>query len=198
MSVDLFEIYKDGDIKQVPMAGEDKIVIMDDNNQRTNETVNIGEDAKLKPVSATDGKTYNILEISDPAKAKEAFKTIAANTDKEYGLINYNQSNGNSNSAIVSQGETDKVNAGGVADALYDKNGKSVSEIIHNHPNNTTPSGYNRMTGEIELPLRGDAKGATSYSRNSRGEFIKWGVYNSAFNSIYRYDAEKVYHGEAY
>ena len=193
---DIFEVYKNGDIKQIKQEGEDVVVIMDENNERTDITVNIGEEVKLQKFSKND-KPYNILSINNQTKAEEAFKTIADNSDVEHALINYDDSEGNSKSVILNNEGSGEVNGTGVAVAL-DKSGNSVTEINHNHPHNTMPSGYDRTTGLVKTPISGDAKGATIYPTNSKGQPIKRGVYRPIFKTINRYDKNKVYPAKSY
>ena len=195
--MDEFEVYKNGEMKRIEKEGEDQVVVMDENGNRTDIIVNVGDDAKLRKIKS--GNTnVNILEINDQSKAKDAFKAITESATIEHGLINYTNFEGKEKSSIVNQGEEREVGASAVAKALYDKDGNSVSEIIHNHPNSTMPSGYDVMTGEVRTPLSGDAKITNMYPLNSKGIPIKRAVYRPIFNKINRYDKDKVYQGEEY
>ncbi len=198
MAPDEFEIYKDGSINQIEKEGEDIVIIMDENGERTDKTQLIGENAELLEISSTDGANYKILKVNDQEKAKSAFTLIADNSDVEHGLINYKNVEGEGKSAIVNQGEPNKVMASGIAKALFDKDGNAVTEVNHSHPNSTPPSGYDSAWGTVNTPLSGDAINATNYPTNSEGQPIKRGVYRPAFKKLTRYDDEKVYPGQDY
>ncbi len=195
---DIFEVYRDGSMKQIEQEGEDVVVLMDENGQRTDQTKTIGNDAELVNINSTNGTNSTVLKLNDTAKAKEAFKMIANDANIEYGLVNYNNSQGESKSAIITDGKSNSVNASGVAQGLFDANGNSVTEIIHNHPSSKPPSGFDPSWAELISPLFGDAKSATEYPVNSKGDPIQRAVYRPAFKTINRYDSQKYYPGEAY
>ncbi len=201
MVPDEFEVYQNGDIKQIETDSEDIVVIMDENGERTNETYIIGEDdsANLKEIQNTEGETYQVLEINYQNLAKEAFKGIANNSSVEFGLINYEDSNGDNNSAITTKGDEGAVAVSSVAKALYDVGGSAVNEIIHSHPNSTMPSGYDKSTGKVKSGSpKGDAAGAAQYPTNSKGQTIKRGVYRPAFGIINYYDKNNVQSAKKY
>jgi len=196
--MDEFEVYKDGTIKQIEKEGEDVVIIMDKNGQRTGQTQLIGEDAELLEISTSSGDNHKILKVNDQEKAKAAFTLIADNSDVEHGLINYENAEGESKSAIVNQGEPNKVTASGIAKELFDKNGNVVTEINHSHPQSTPPSGFDPAWGTLNTPLSGDAKRAINYPTNSKGQPIKRGVYRPAFKSLTRYDDKRIYPAQKY
>ena len=194
---DEFLVSPNGNIEQVAKEGEHIIVMLDNDGNRTGVTQNIGNDATLKEFSI--GETdVQILEIGDQAKAKDAFKVLSSNTDVEHSLINYDDSSGAGKSAIVNNGEPDNVVGSTIANAMYDKGGNTVSEINHNHPDSSPPSGYLVDTGEVlNYPL-GDNRNATQNPTNNRGEPIKRGVYRPAIQKINQYDANKFYPAKDY
>ena len=189
---DIFQVDQKGKITQIEAEGEDVLVVVDKKGNEIGNRVNIGDDANLRQFGE-----IQILEISDRCKAKEAFTTIADSAKKEFALVNMeNTDSGSKNSAIVGDGQR-SINSGDViAKGLYDGIGSNVvTDITHNHPGNSPPSGYNTQTGQNLNPNApiGDARNATSYSTNANGQPIIRNVYTPQNGKSYRYDNNQFY-----
>jgi RHS repeat-associated protein len=196
---DEFLVSPNGNIQQVAKEGEHVVVILNENGERTGVTQNIGNEASLKEINVGDKKAQ-VLEIGNQELSKEAFKKISDATNVEHSLINYTDANGDGKSAIANQGDPNHVSGSYIAKYNYDVNGNSVNQVIHNHPGDSPPSGYDQQTGEIlNYPL-GDNRNATdiNFKTNNKGEVIMRAVYRAAFKQINRYDDKKVYSGEDY
>jgi len=194
---DIFQIDQKGKITQIEAEGEDVLVVVDKDRNEIGNRVNIGDDANLRQFGDTQ-----ILEISDQSKAKEAFKEISDNTKREFGLINKEDTTtGIKDSAIVGDGERSENSADMIAKGLYDGIGDTVvTEIIHNHPGNSTPSGYYGNTGEVINPSSpiGDAVNAINYPTNSQGQPIIRKVYTPKNGNVTRYDNNQFYPSEKF
>jgi RHS repeat-associated protein len=189
---DIFQFDQSGKITQISAPGEDVAVVVDKKGNEIGNRVNIGNDANLREFGDTQ-----ILEISDQSKAKDAFKEVSNNTKKEFGLINKEDtSTGVKDSAIVGDGHKSDNSADIIAKGLYDGIGNTVvTEIDHNHPGNSNPSGYYANTGEVinsENPV-GDAVNATNYPTNSQGQPITRQVYTPANGNATSYDKNQFY-----
>lgn len=188
---DIFQVDQKGKITQIEAEGEDVLVVVDKDGKEVGNRVNIGDDANLRQFGDTQ-----VLEISDQSKAEAAFTEIADNTKKEFALINKeNTDTGAKDSAIVGNGSTNENIGDGIAQGLYDGYGYVVTDITHNHPRNTPPSGYYINTGENINPANpiGDARNATSYPTNSNGQPIIRKVYTPKDKKTYTYDNERFY-----
>lgn len=76
-----------------------------------------------------------------------------------------------------------------------------VTTVDHSHPNGyPTPSGYDRKSGLNNNPLNpeADAKGATNYPNNSKGQAINRHVYDPSSKKAYKYDSKKFYPAQDY
>ncbi len=93
---------------------------------------------KLK-VGDTEKKVSTILLSSEEAGA-DLFKFLADNSDKEFGLITMK----NKNSLVMTSHESRNIPISLKAKELDRKWETRVLKIIHNHPHNTPPSGYDR------------------------------------------------------
>jgi len=193
---DIFQVDQDGKITQIKAEGEDVLVVVDNKGNEVGNRVNIGDDANLREFSTMG---VQVLEISDQSKALEAFTEVANNTKKEFALINKENSNtGLKDSAIVGDGEKSTNSGDIIAKGLYDLGDTAVTDITHNHPKNSPPSGYYVNTGENinpDSPI-GDARNATNYPTNSAGQPIIRKVYTPQSGKTYRYDKNKVYKPE--
>ena len=188
---DIFQVDQQGKITQIPAEGEDVLVVVDKKGNEIGNRVNIGDDANLRQFGDTQ-----VLEISDQSKAEAAFTEIADNTKKEFALINKeNTDTGAKDSAIVGDGSRTDNSGDKIALGIYDGYGYEVTDITHNHPGNTPPSGYYVNTGENINPADpiGDARNATSRPTNSNGNPITRKVYTPKDKKTYTYDNERFY-----
>ena len=74
--------------------------------------------------------------------ASSTFKFLADNSRVEYGLVN-----GSKKSTIVTQHFDNKVDINGIVNAAIG-NEERIQSIIHNHPNNSGPSGFGEKVGD--------------------------------------------------
>ena len=79
---------------------------------------------------------------------------------------------------------------------MYDGIGDTVvTEIDHNHPGNSTPSGYYGNSADVinpDSPI-GDAYNAINYPTNSQGQPITRQVYTPADGNATSYDKNQFY-----
>jgi RHS repeat-associated protein len=194
---DEFLVSPNGKIEQVDKEGEDVVVMVDRKGNRTGEKYNIGENAEL---IKGEGKTQALV-VNDQQKGHEAFKGIAEHTFVEFAKIEYNEAGSNSEKTmLITIGDLREVPATSVAEGL-EKSGATVTTIDHSHPNGyPTPSGYDRKTGinNSTTNPEGDAKGATNYPNNNKGQPINRNVYDPSSKKAYRYDSERFYPPQAY
>lgn len=195
-SDDIFQVDREGKIEQIEAEGDDVLVNVNRMGEEIGQRVNIGTDAEL----IDDGKVQT-LKIPDQSKAKEAFKEIADNTTREFSLINMvHKESGDKNSAIVGDGERRSSSGDIVAERDFQRFGQAITEITHNHPLNSTPSGYDPEAKKVfnrATPI-GDAVNATDWPTNTSNEPIVRKVYNSQTGKVYRYDDKQFYPAEDY
>jgi hypothetical protein len=77
------------------------------------------------------------FSVTSEAAGADLFKFFADNTKIEFGLIN-TKDNG---SLVMTNHKEGSVEASKTAQKLSDK-GQTVTSILHNHPNNSQPSGF--------------------------------------------------------
>ena len=95
----------------------------------------------------------------------------------------------------------ERVSASNFAAAIEKNKIGTVTTIGHSHPNGySEPSGYDRLSGKNINPLKptGDAKSATEYPTNAKGDPINRHVYVPRSNKAYKYDATKFYPAQVY
>jgi len=133
-----------------------------------------------------------VLEISDQGKAQEAFDEVAKTSNREFTLVNKeNSETGVKDSAIVGNGKRGTNSGDIIAKGLYDLGDTAVTDITHN-PKNYPPSGYDHRTGNNlnpDAPI-GDARNADSYKTNSKGQPIVRRA-RTKNGKTYTYDSEK-------
>ncbi len=194
---DEFLVSPNGSIKQVPKEGEDVVVMVDKKGNRTGETHNIGDDAQL---INGEGRTQALI-VNDQEKGHDAFKGIAEHTYVEYAKIEYNEAGTDSEKTmLLTIGERGEIPATTVAEGL-EKGGNTVTTVDHSHPNGyPTPSGYDRKTGKNNSTRNpeGDAKGATNYPTNAKGQPINRNVYDPSSKKAYKYDSTRFYPPQDY
>ncbi len=187
---DIFQIEHKGKITQIEAEGEHVVVVVDRKGNEISERIGIGDDANLLEF---DSMGVQVLEISDQDKAQEAFNEITSTSNREFALVNKeNSATGVKDSAIVGDGERDTNSGDIIAKGLYDLGDTAVTDITHNHPKNSPPSGYNPATGKNlnpDAPI-GDARNATNYKTNSKGQPIQRKV-TTKNGKTYTYDNEK-------
>jgi uncharacterized protein RhaS with RHS repeats len=115
--------------------------------------------------------------VNSESSGAELFKFFADNTKIEYGLIN-TQSDG---STVMTNHKESSVEASMTAQKLSDK-GQDVTSILHNHPNNSQPSGFR--------------KGATSGDKFVAGKYlpnVDRYVYHPRNSALIQYDKNSIF-----
>ncbi|MDR1859702.1 MAG: hypothetical protein LBR06_02115, partial [Bacteroidales bacterium] len=107
----------------------------------------------------------------------DLFKFFADNTKIEFGLIN-TQDNG---SLVMTNHKENKVGVSMAAQKLSD-NGQTVTSILHNHPNNSLPSGF--RAGDAS----GDKFAAAKYLPDAERY-----VYYPRNGALIQYDNNSIY-----
>ena len=120
------------------------------------------------------------FSVTNESAGGELFKFFADNTKIEYGLIN-TQSDG---SAVMTNHKAGSVNATGTA-LKMSADGMTITSIVHNHPNNSNPSGFG--TSDI----KGD-KSAARVLTNSHGHQVERYVYQSGTNNLVMYNSNRI------
>jgi len=121
-------------------------------------------------------KDATSFSITSEAAGADLFKFFADNTKVEFGLIN-TKDNG---STVMTNHKEGTVAVSMTAQKLSDK-GQTITSIIHNHPNNTDPSGFE--VGDKS----GDKFAADKYLPN-----VERHVYQSQNNVLVMYDNKSI------
>ena len=101
------------------------------------------------------------------------FKFLADNTDVEFGYIGTNDYL----SSVFTDNEENKIDMIKKANGLLSK-GNSISIMMHNHPKQTAPSGFN-----VEMK-----DGDKRVAEKMKGKGISFYVYRSLFNAVLPYN----------
>ena len=132
------------------------------------------EPNSITGVSQNDYQTTFTFE--NEGVASKTFKFLADNSGVEYGLVNSSQK-----STIVTQHDKEHVNTTGIINSAISNN-ETINYIIHNHPNNSGPSGFGKGS------TRGD-KYALRGTENKLGYNINAYVYQPRYNSIWPFSS---------
>lgn len=126
--------------------------------------------------SVNQNGNQTTFTFGDEGVASSTFKFLADNSSVEYGLINSSQK-----STIVTQHKEKSVNADGIIKSAINNN-EVINYIIHNHPNNSGPSGFSKgsKTGD-KFALQG--------IENKLGYNIQAYVYQPKYNSLWPFSA---------
>ena len=116
------------------------------------------------------------FSVTNETSGASLFKFFADNTKIEFGLIN-TQNNG---STVMTNHKEGSVNASATAQNLSDK-GQTVTSILHNHPNNSQPSGFRTSD------TRGDKFAANILPNVDRY------VYHPRNGALIQYDNNSIY-----
>lgn len=163
----------------------------------TNSDGTVNQDKKVSVEKGTFSESNELVTSNDnisgiktdnQTDAKTVFKFAAENTSVEFGLINYTEG-GVSKSIVLTNGEPNKVSASTVAKSI-ERRGAVITEVGHNHPRGTQPSGYNQRGTPLPGDPIGDRTNAVSYPNNSNGDPIKRFVYAPSNNAVFEYNAE--------
>ena len=103
-------------------------------------------------LNITQNENHTTFSFVNEDVAANAFKFMADNSSVEYGLVNCTQS-----STVVTQHLKGKVSIGDVVDAAISNN-EVIKSFIHNHPNNSGPSGYGMKKGDRQSIQKLEAK----------------------------------------
>ena len=128
-----------------------------------------------KARSFFSNKSATSFFVLDETKGADLFKFFADNLKIEFGLINTT----NDGSIVMTNHDDNSVRASKMAKELSDK-GVDITSILHNHPNNTPPSGFGSKD------KRGDKYAAMILPNIERY------VYQSSHNVLVMYDNESI------
>ncbi len=118
--------------------------------------------------------------MNSESRGSELFKFFADNTKIEFGLIN-TMSDG---STVMTNHKEGSVSASATAKKMSDK-GQTVTSVVHNHPNNSQPSGF--RTGATS----GD-KFAANLLINSHGYTVERYVYQPKTGNLIMFDEKSI------
>ena len=187
---DIWEIDYDGRIiNRIENKTQDAFyMVAKDSNGDYQRTFSVDEDGNKKYNSInfeygviTDSKKawfFNqetSFSINNESDGANLFKFFANNTKIEFGLIN-TQNNG---SLVMTNHQEHSIKVSKQAKRLS-MNGATVTSIVHNHPNNSYPSGFRKKDNH------GD-KYAAALISNSKGYRVEHYVYQpqkGAFNNV--------------
>jgi hypothetical protein len=120
------------------------------------------------------------FSVNSESSGTELFKFFADNTKIEFGLIN-TMSDG---STVMTNHKEGSVSASATAKKMSDK-GQTVTSVVHNHPNNSQPSGF--RTGATS----GD-KFAANLLINSHGYTVERYVYQPKTGNLIMFDEKSI------
>ena len=140
---------------------------------------------KYGTITGSEGEMWfnstTSFNVSDQSSGAELFKFFADNTMIEYGLIN-TESNG---SVVMTNHNEGSVQVIKMAKRM-NKNGQTITSIVHNHPHNTRPSGFNPDD------THGD-KFAVSHFQTSQGKKVEYYVYQPKYGTLVEFDNKMIY-----
>ena len=192
---DIWEIDYDGRIiNRIENKTQDAFyMVAKDSNGDYQRTFSVDEDGNKKYNSInfeygviTDSKKawfFNqetSFSINNESDGANLFKFFANNTKIEFGLIN-TQNNG---SLVMTNHQEHSIKVSKQAKRLS-MNGATVTSIVHNHPNNSYPSGFRKKDNH------GD-KYAAALISNSKGYRVEHYVYQPQKGRLIMYDINKI------
>ena len=192
---DIWEIDYDGRIiNRIENKTQDAFyMVAKDSNGDYQRTFSVDEDGNKKYNSInfeygviTDSKKawfFNqetSFSINNESDGANLFKFFANNTKIEFGLIN-TQNNG---SLVMTNHQEHSIKVSKQAKRLS-MNGATVTSIVHNHPNNSYPSGFRKKDNH------GD-KYAAALISNSKGYRVERYVYQPQKGRLIMYDKNKI------
>ena len=180
---DIYYIGIYGEIMEVEKDNEqEKFVLIqskkeDIPNTEQSEMVNISFKYGAIDIEYLDlnGQPITAYTMQNQQDAADLFKFFANNLNIEFGLILTTKE-----SFVMTKHSPRKVPVSGFAQSLDIKN-YTITNIIHNHPKNTGPSGFKKD------PKTGDAGAAISFNK-SHGFIIDRYVYKDKSNSLIKYN----------
>ncbi len=192
---DIWELNSEGRVtKTIKNTEIDQFVIIDNDGNRIEgntyeyQTVTGGFEVSPLGFSGGGGCTRRKavgegtgFSISNADSGAEIFQFIADNVSVEMGLITTQD-----NSSVVMTNHSENQVAVTATAMSMDKKGMAVSTIVHSHPSNSGPSGFN--PGDT----RGDRAAAARFS-SSQGNLTNHFVYQPGNNALILYDSKKVY-----
>lgn len=189
--MDIWEINSQGEIiNRIKDKTQDAFYMVDKNGSRTFMTDDDGnkyynsvsfEYGTITDVQKAGGWLFRRdatnFSVTSEAAGADLFKFFADNTKVEFGLINTSD-NG---SLVMTNHKASSVEASMTAQKMSDK-GQTVTSILHNHPNNSQPSGFgaNDRTG--------DKFAAARYLPN-----VDRYVYHARNGALIQYDNNRIY-----
>ena len=192
---DIWEIDYDGRIiNRIENKTQDAFyMVAKDSNGDYQRTFSVDEDGNKKYNSInfeygviTDSKKawfFNqetSFSINNESDGANLLKFFANNTKIEFGLIN-TQNNG---SLVMTNHQEHSIKVSKQAKRLS-MNGATVTSIVHNHPNNSYPSGFRKKDNH------GD-KYAAALISNSKGYRVEHYVYQPQKGRLIMYDKNKI------
>ena len=156
----------------------DRIILKKENGESV--ISNEYENGTIKMNDKMSGEGQSTFSVKSNSEGAEIFKFLADNgTGKEFGLVTTREHG----STITTNYEDNTVGVTRIASDLS-KEGQKIHQIIHNHPGNSMPSGFD--VGDTF----GD-KQSIDYFSSSIG--LTWNyVYHSNTNSLIEYNAKDI------
>ena len=130
------------------------------------------EHGTVESYSSDNGK-HALFHLVSNQDGSALFKFLADNTDVEFGYIGTNDYL----SSVFTDNEVNKIDMIKKANGLLSK-GNSISIMMHNHPKQTVPSGFN-----VEMK-----DGDKRVAEKMKGKGISFYVYRSLFNAVLPYN----------
>ena len=171
---EIMEVEKDNEQEKFVLTQSKKEDIP---NTEQSEMVNISFKYGAIDIEYLDlnGQPITAYTMQNQQDAADLFKFFADNLNIEFGLILTTKE-----SFVMTKHSYKKVPVSWFAQNLDIKN-YIITNIIHNHPKNTGPSGFNKD------PKTGDAEAAISFNK-SHGFIIDRYVYKDKSNSLIKYN----------
>ena len=183
---DVWEINGEGKIvNHIKDKNRDAFYLVDKNgNRKSSISFQYGTITDYKKAGLFRNSTS--FSVNDESSGAELFKFFADNIKIEFGLIN-TESDG---STVMTNHQKSRVSATMYALELSDK-GQTITSVVHNHPNNTNPSGFK------EGDRKGDRAAARSFPK-SHGRTVDFYVYIPKNGKLIQYDETMILGGRSW
>ena len=187
---DIWEINGEGKvINHIKDKTKDAFYMVDDNGKRIKGD---GASIEFKYGTITDSKRATLINraisfsVNSESAGAELFRFFADNTQIEYGLINTE----NCGSVVMTNHKRSSVSATITAKKMSE-GGQIITSIVHNHPGNSDPSGFNK--GDKD----GDRFAASTFTK-SHGRVINYYVYTPKNGKLIQYDEHMIFGGRSW
>ena len=190
MNIDDYKLNQDGSIefvKQTESKTDELYATKSDGTIDKDNSISVtkgsfSKEVEIEPIAVTGGgcTREKIIgpgeghQIDNPEDAAKVFTFASKNASNvEFGLVETK----NSGSVVLTNHTLDKVAASATAIKM-DKEGKTITEVSHNHPNNSGPSPQDK-TNAGNLPT-------------SHGHSVGFNIYQPGNNAVVGYDQQGI------